>query len=88
MLLECNIGYTGINCEDQCPYPTYGEICQKVCSCDSTLCDFSTGCKPNRKLIYIMRLKDWYERTFILLFLNKNDTNINILVIMYNQCYS
>lgn len=49
MLLECSIGYTGINCKEQCPYPTYGEICQKICKCESTLCDFSTGCKPNSK---------------------------------------
>lgn len=49
MLLECSIGYTGINCQEQCPYPTYGEICQKICSCNRSLCDFSTGCKPNSK---------------------------------------
>uniref|UniRef100_A0A8W8MRR1 TNFR-Cys domain-containing protein n=1 Tax=Magallana gigas TaxID=29159 RepID=A0A8W8MRR1_MAGGI len=45
---KCSTGYTGINCTEQCPFPTYGEICQKLCNCDSTLCDFSTGCKPNR----------------------------------------
>lgn len=48
---KCSIGFTGIRCEEQCPFPTYGEICQKECNCTRDLCDFSTGCKPNRTLV-------------------------------------
>ncbi|XP_062582965.1 uncharacterized protein LOC134244730, partial [Saccostrea cucullata] len=44
---KCNIGYTGRNCEEKCPYPTYGEICQQLCECNESLCDISTGCKSN-----------------------------------------
>lgn len=73
MLLECSTGYTGINCTEQCPFPTYGEICQKLCNCDSTLCDFSTGCKPNRKYIYYeVEMKKKKHLNYYIMILNFN----------------
>lgn len=43
-LLECSPGYFGPNCTFQCPYPTYGEECQRYCDCANYSCDFATGC--------------------------------------------
>lgn len=37
-------GYTGINCTDACPYPSYGHNCQGYCHCEEDICDLSTGC--------------------------------------------
>ncbi|XP_048771829.2 uncharacterized protein LOC125677721 isoform X2 [Ostrea edulis] len=42
---KCDIGYTGRFCELKCPHPTYGEICQQICDCNKSLCNFATGCK-------------------------------------------
>lgn len=42
--LVCMPGYSGINCTDICPYPSYGERCQKYCECSNDTCDASTGC--------------------------------------------
>lgn len=42
--LECTTGYGGPNCTLQCPYPTYGDRCEKDCDCIEYLCDVSTGC--------------------------------------------
>lgn len=41
---ECMSGYTGVNCSSLCPYPFYGEHCQRTCNCSRDLCDVSTGC--------------------------------------------
>lgn len=37
-------GYSGLNCTDKCPYPTYGNRCQENCDCSNDTCDLSTGC--------------------------------------------
>lgn len=42
----CMPGYTGINCTNACPYPTYGEGCQGICDCNEDMCDVSNGCEP------------------------------------------
>ncbi|XP_061192212.1 uncharacterized protein LOC133200430 [Saccostrea echinata] len=41
---ECLAGYGGINCSQACPYPYYGEKCQKECKCEKEWCDISRGC--------------------------------------------
>lgn len=43
--LGCMPGYSGVNCSLQCPYPSYGVNCQKICNCIQELCDVSTGCQ-------------------------------------------
>lgn len=42
--LECTIGYFAKNCELRCPYPSYGEECQAICTCPKVTCDFVYGC--------------------------------------------
>lgn len=37
-------GYTRENCTSPCPYPYYGEKCQRTCNCSRDVCDVSTGC--------------------------------------------
>ena len=51
-LLECHPGYIGPNCTIQCPYPTYGELCQGYCNCRKENCDVSTGCRAPTTGIY------------------------------------
>lgn len=43
-IVECMSGYTGVNCSSLCPYPFYGEHCQRTCNCSRDLCNVSTGC--------------------------------------------
>lgn len=38
-------GYVKHNCTETCPYPSYGEGCQKICNCSKNACDLSTGCR-------------------------------------------
>nr|XP_022286422.1 multiple epidermal growth factor-like domains protein 10 isoform X2 [Crassostrea virginica] len=42
---KCTPGYTGLNCTIRCPYPSYGENCQRKCNCSKEDCDVSTGCR-------------------------------------------
>ncbi|XP_078334363.1 laminin subunit alpha lam-3-like isoform X1 [Crassostrea virginica] len=42
---KCTPGYTGLNCTIRCPYPSYGENCQRNCTCSKEDCDVSTGCR-------------------------------------------
>lgn len=44
VFLECTIGYFAKNCELRCPYPSYGEECQAICTCPKVTCDFVYGC--------------------------------------------
>ena len=44
-LSECSPGYCGLNCTFPCPYPVYGDRCQRICDCDKNSCDVSTGCR-------------------------------------------
>ncbi|XP_062602666.1 uncharacterized protein LOC134264389 [Saccostrea cucullata] len=43
--IPCKTGFVGLNCTRKCPYPTYGDECQKNCACTKDLCNFSTGCE-------------------------------------------
>ncbi|XP_062600201.1 multiple epidermal growth factor-like domains protein 10 [Saccostrea cucullata] len=42
---KCLPGYTGVNCNQTCPYPLYGVGCQTKCDCKENLCDASIGCR-------------------------------------------
>lgn len=42
--LACMEGFIGGNCSDLCPYPYYGQECQKRCNCSKDMCDVSIGC--------------------------------------------
>uniref|UniRef100_A0A8W8JGW9 Sushi domain-containing protein n=1 Tax=Magallana gigas TaxID=29159 RepID=A0A8W8JGW9_MAGGI len=42
--IQCMSGFTGVNCSSLCPYPYYGEDCQRTCNCSRDLCNVSTGC--------------------------------------------
>lgn len=37
VLLGCMLGYSGQNCTIKCPYPTFGDECQRYCDCETTL---------------------------------------------------
>lgn len=43
-LPACDKGYTGHNCEDVCPFPSYGLDCQSICNCAETQCNPVNGC--------------------------------------------
>lgn len=55
-------GFSGKNCTQKCPFPTYGIRCQELCKCNKDQCDVSTGCSTlidgifnllsNRKFIF------------------------------------
>lgn len=59
-ILECMPGYTGLNCTTKCPYPTYGERCQRYCDCTNYTCDASLGCEGIRActFVFIIVYKD------------------------------
>lgn len=42
--IPCDKGYTGLNCEVVCPFPSFGLDCQSICNCTKTKCDPVNGC--------------------------------------------
>lgn len=43
-IIECAIGYYGVDCEEPCLYPYYGENCNGNCECFQQYCNISFGC--------------------------------------------
>uniref|UniRef100_A0A8W8M8G2 Multiple epidermal growth factor-like domains 6 n=1 Tax=Magallana gigas TaxID=29159 RepID=A0A8W8M8G2_MAGGI len=41
----CDIGYYGLNCEDECPPPYYGHNCKSKCNCTEISCHHVYGCE-------------------------------------------
>uniref|UniRef100_A0A8W8M4T1 EGF-like domain-containing protein n=1 Tax=Magallana gigas TaxID=29159 RepID=A0A8W8M4T1_MAGGI len=42
--IPCDKGYRGNNCEEKCPFPSYGVDCQMKCNCIDKGCDPANGC--------------------------------------------
>ena len=51
----CSVGYTGIYCQKQCPYPGYGDGCQQVCLCSKQRCSVFNGCQSKSKSKFSLR---------------------------------
>lgn len=45
VLIVCEKGYIGFNCEVKCFFLFYGFYCLKNCNCIVKYCDFVNGCK-------------------------------------------
>lgn len=45
LLLECKVGYWGVNCTLPCPFNSYGRACQMNCDCSEDECDLAVGCQ-------------------------------------------
>ena len=68
-LLECHPGYNGQHCTIQCPYPTYGELCQGYCNCRKENCDVSTGCRaPTTGIYTILRIICYFSNQLLTLY--------------------
>lgn len=52
MYLACEDGYFGTNCALKCRYPTFGNQCQSLCTCNIQNCDYANGCiQPTKSKI-------------------------------------
>ena len=49
---ECQMGYYWRNCSKTCPYPTYGKKCKHTCTCPADMCNFMTGCKTGKCILF------------------------------------
>uniref|UniRef100_A0A8W8LTU3 TNFR-Cys domain-containing protein n=1 Tax=Magallana gigas TaxID=29159 RepID=A0A8W8LTU3_MAGGI len=45
IIVDCPVGYFGVNCSDKCTPPSYGVHCSQVCECSP--CDHAFGCILN-----------------------------------------
>lgn len=45
IIVDCPVGYFGVNCSNKCTPPTYGFYCSHVCEC--LACDHAFGCTLN-----------------------------------------
>lgn len=44
LIVACEKGYTGQNCDVACRFPLYGQDCKSICNCTETTCDPVNGC--------------------------------------------
>ncbi|XP_062575174.1 uncharacterized protein LOC134237092 [Saccostrea cucullata] len=42
--LKCPPGRYGVNCTGVCIYPSYGELCSRMCTCEKDKCHRAKGC--------------------------------------------
>lgn len=47
MCKDCAPGYFWMNCSKTCPFPQYGNSCNRSCPCNETECDFKDGCRKD-----------------------------------------
>ncbi|XP_062620527.1 uncharacterized protein LOC134282094 [Saccostrea cucullata] len=61
--VECDLGYSGIQCNIPCVYPGYGKDCQLNCDCEESECDIVSGCiKTTTRHETSKQIKtDWYK---------------------------
>ena len=78
---KSSVGYTGIYCQKQCPYPRCGDGCQQVCLCSKQRCNVITGCQfqSNSKFQSTLRI------TFTLLFLGLKKTPSRFIFILFTD---
>ncbi|XP_061177282.1 multiple epidermal growth factor-like domains protein 11, partial [Saccostrea echinata] len=52
LILDCNLGFSGINCSQKCGYPSYGLKCQGFCKCQKRICNSVNGCSFHKITTY------------------------------------
>lgn len=45
----CKVGYYGLNCEDKCPSPYFGQRCKSECNCTENSCHHVYGCELSQE---------------------------------------
>lgn len=75
----CSPGYSGVNCNKKCPYPTYGTRCQDTCNCTETLCNITAGC---------LRLKNEGNTPLHVVSNGSNILNENSTLLVLKVCVS
>lgn len=50
----CDIGYYGLNCEDECPPPYYGHNCKSKCNCSEISCHHVYGCEIYQQGMFLL----------------------------------
>lgn len=48
---RCSSGYTGLDCQNRCPYPWFGDECKYKCNCLFLLCHHKIGCQPGNSFV-------------------------------------
>ncbi|XP_056016761.1 multiple epidermal growth factor-like domains protein 10 [Ostrea edulis] len=43
--VSCALGYFGMHCPEQCPFPSFGNECQLSCNCSKHQCNHAKGCQ-------------------------------------------
>lgn len=63
---ECSIGFYGLYpiCKE-CPFPSFGFMCQYLCDCNNDTCDHVTGCMDSMLFIGIISIYVWWNFTFL-----------------------
>lgn len=46
-IVECDLGFYGIDCKKTCNYPFYGSNCVFECNCSKEECHFKNGCRDH-----------------------------------------
>lgn len=59
MCKDCAPGYFWMNCSKTCPFPLYGNSCNRSCPCNETECDFKDGCRKEIMPGYQLILQDY-----------------------------
>lgn len=71
LYVACEKGYTGQNCENACPFPSYGMDCQSVCNCAELFCDHVNGCGNSTEKSF-QNICNGYGFFFLLNILQRN----------------
>ena len=78
---DCETGFNGSSCDQQCPYPSYGLNCASKCNCIYKDCHYQYGCKKSRGGIFLSTIiTARYYNCFISSSVSTEDISTIVLV--------
>ena len=84
-IVVCLPGYFGMNCSSECPFPSFGFLCDDACLCNTTECHHVKGCRRNINIERITTVGKYANRIVCYEIHWSNAHYITVLFVLQNN---